>query len=208
MTGFLIWIFRKVFSDMKAIVNSVCRKCGAAFTMDAYSSVDVKAEPELKEKILSGELFTQECPVCGEKNLVKYPLMYHDPVEGLLIVLSDASFSVEALPDGYTGRRVRSVGELIEKIKIFDANLDDIVLEMTKYVTKMEMKKDVDLKFLKLDGADNEIIFTYPENDGMQLLSVGFNVYEDCRGIVRRNPSVRASGLAVVDSAWLKEYVG
>lgn len=193
---------------MKATVNSVCRNCGAAFGMDAYSSIDVKAEPELKERILSGELFTKECPVCGIKNLVKYPLMYHDSEASLLIVLSDASVSVEALPDGYTGRRVRSVGELIEKIKIFDADLDDVVVEMTKYVTKMEMKRDVDLKFLKLEGADNELIFTYPDKDGMQLLSVGFNVYEDCRGIVLRNPSVRASGLAVVDAAWLKEFVG
>lgn len=176
--------------------------------MEAFSSIDVKAAPELKEKVLSGELFTMECPVCGEKNLVKYPLMYHDPDAGLLIVLSDASVSVEALPEGYTGRRVRSVGDLIEKIKIFDAALDDVVVEMTKYVTKLEMKRDVEMKFLKLDGADNEIIFTYPDKEQMQLVSVGFNVYEDCRGIVGRNPSVRASGLALVDSAWLKDYIG
>lgn len=193
---------------MKATVNSVCRKCSAALVMEAFSSIDVKAAPELKEKVLSGELFTMECPVCGEKNLVKYPLMYHDPDAGLLIVLSDASVSVEALPEGYTGRRVRSVGDLIEKIKIFDAALDDVVVEMTKYVTKLEMKRDVEMKFLKLDGADNEIIFTYPDKEQMQLVSVGFNVYEDCRGIVGRNPSVRASGLALVDSAWLKDYIG
>jgi len=176
--------------------------------MDAYSSIDVKSEPELKEKLLSGELFAKECPVCGEKNLVKYPMMYHDSDSSLLIVLSDASVSVEALPEGYTGRRVRSVGELVEKIKIFDADLDDVVVEMTKYVTKMELKKDVEMKFLKLDGADNEIIFTYPEKQEMQLLSVGFNVYEDCRGIVQRNPSIRPSGLAVVDPDWLKNFVG
>ena len=41
----------------------------------------------------------------------------------------------------------------------------------------------------------------------MKVVSVGFNVYEDARGILGRNPSFRPDpGFAVVDAAWLGQY--
>ena len=177
--------------------------------MDAVPSVDVSADPSVKEKVLSGELFTWTCPSCGEVNLVKYPLMYHDPAHRLLLVLLDASISAEAVPDGYCARRVRSVGELIEKIKIADCGLDDMVVEMCKRITSEEMQRPgIELKFLKTEGADNDMIFTYPDKGEMQLVAVGFNVYEDCAGILQRNPRIRASatGLVTVDPAWLAKF--
>ena len=103
---------------MNATVNTSCKKCGARHEMPAYSSIDISADPSLKEKVVSGELFTRTCSSCGTVNLVKYPFMYHDPAQKLLLVLSDAALKAESVPEGYTARRVRSVGELIEKIKI------------------------------------------------------------------------------------------
>ena len=45
----------------------------------------------------------------------------------------------------------------------------------------MEMGKDaLELRFLRLSGSDNEIIFTYPQDGEMKMIAVGFNVYEDC----------------------------
>ncbi|MBR1868908.1 MAG: CpXC domain-containing protein, partial [Bacteroidales bacterium] len=163
---------------MNATVNTSCKKCGARHEMPAYSSIDISADPSLKEKVVSGELFTWTCPSCGTVNLVKYPFMYHDPAQKLLLVLSDAALKAESVPEGYTARRVRSVGELIEKIKISDAGLDDVAVELCKYVTLQEMGKEASLRFLKTEGADNELIFTYPEKGEMQMISVGFNVYE------------------------------
>ena len=42
----------------------------------------------------------------------------------------------------------------------------------------------------------------------MQLIAVGFNVYEDCAGILRRNPHIRESvtGLATIDQTWLGQF--
>ena len=103
---------------------------------------------------------------------------------------------------------MHSVGDLVEKIKVFDAGLDDLVIEMCKFVTAQELKKDIPLKFAGMDGADNEMTFTYPEQGEMQMVAVGFNVYEDCAGILQRNPLIResATGLAVIDQAWLTRF--
>lgn len=190
---------------VSAQIHACCSKCGGRHDVDVPATADVSANPELKEKILSGELFLWQCPVCGTRNLIKYPLVYHDPAERLILVLTDAMLNAEGLQEGYTGRMVRSVGELIEKIKIFDAGLDDVVIEMCKYVMTRETGRTLELKFFRMDGADGELTFTYPDNGQMQMLSLGANVYEDCRAIVARNPAMQeaAQGLVCVDSGWL-----
>ena len=185
-----------------------CSHCGAEHSVSVPQSVNAATSPDLMEKVRSGELFTWSCPHCGTANLLKVPFLYHDPNERVMIVLTDAPMSAEGLPEGYTGRQVRSVGDLVEKIKIFDAGLDDLIIEMCKFVTCQELKKDVALKFAGTDGADGEMTFTYPAAGQMELVAVGFNVYEDCAGILQRNPQIRDSvqGLACIDQAWLSRY--
>jgi len=192
-----------------AQAHACCCKCGGRHIVDAYTSINVSESPEMKEKVMSGEIFIWECPDCGTRNLVKYPILYHDPSENLMLVMTDALLDAKNLPEGYTGRLVRNVGDLIEKIKIFDAGLDDVVIELCKFVTAREFGGNPELKFFRLDGADGEITFSYPDDGEMQMLAVGLNVYEDCRGIASRNPSLKeaAEGLVTVDRRWLEEFM-
>ena len=183
-----------------------CPTCGTAFDVQRHDLVNVKENPELKASVLNGDIFLQECPRCGRRHLVGGPLVYLDSDEGVLVMLSDKPLTL-ADTGGYTARLVSRAGDLVEKVKIFDAGLDDRAIEMCKYVTKQEAgKPGMDLKFLRLDGADNELVFTYPAAGQMELLAVGFNVYEDCRGIIARNPQVddKTKGLVRVDEAWVK----
>ena len=195
-----------------------CPRCGAAFEVEAVAAINTERDPELKERLLNGELFIRECPHCGARTLTKFPLLYHDPSEKLMIWLSDGSADTEARMqaavtgndfEGYTGRIVDTPGALIEKVKIFDAGLDDISLEMAKFVTRQELGKDADLLFFGLDGADNEITLTYPEAGQMQMVRIGFNVYEDCAGILLRNPDIKkaATGLARVGRSFVENFL-
>ena len=115
--------------------------------------------------------------------------------------------------DGYTLRLVREVGDLVEKVNIHAAGLDDVLVEMCKYVTRMELSEkqgnvvEAPLKFYKLDGPDNDLLFSFPQDGEMKVVNVGFHVYEDARGILGRHPSVRPEpGFAQVDAAWLGQY--
>lgn len=195
-----------------------CPNCGKAFEVEAVAAINTERDPELKERLLSGELFLRECPHCGARTLAKFPLLYHDPAERLMIWLSDGSADTEARMqaavtgndfEGYTGRIVDTPGALIEKVKIFDAGLDDISLEMAKFVTRQELGKDADLLFFGLDGADNEITLTYPEAGQMQMVRIGFNVYEDCAGILLRNPDIKkaATGLSRVGRSFVEGFL-
>lgn len=186
-----------------------CIKCGNELTAQIFSYINVGQNPELKQEVISGNLFIKECPHCGNRQLIKYPLVYVDSQLSLLLCLSESPTLHIEETAGFTCRLVSDAGSLIEKIKIFDSGLDDIAIEMCKFVTLQELGKQVDLKFFKTEGSEGDMIFTYPEKGQMQMLSVGLNVYEDCRKILLRNPSIseNAKGLVKIDRDWLSTFL-
>ena len=197
-----------------------CNNCHRQTEISTPQSLNVALDPSLKQRVRDGSLFVWECPCCGYHNLVKYETLYHDPDARLMVWLlpgngvppqavSDAVASLE----GYTFRLVREPGDLVEKVNIHDALLDDVVVEMCKWVTRRELggknpaALDAPLYFLRTEGADNDLVFALPLDGQMQVLNVGFNVYEDARGIVTRNPAVRpAPGFAEVNADWLEQF--
>ncbi len=214
---------------MSEKVTAVCAACGEKHGIDVWNRINVGENPELKSKVKDGSLFIWECPHCGKANLVQGQTLYHDPSDHLMIWLMpdgaipeaqekalEAQFDkISQTLDGYSLRRVTDVGTLIEKVNIFDAGLDDCVIEMCKYITKMEMTEkgegkaimDVPFKFYRTDGPDNDIELSYPLDGRMHGVRIGFNVYEDCAGIIRRNPSVRPSpGFSRIDPVWVARF--
>lgn len=197
-----------------------CSHCHKSTEVELRQSINVGQDPDLKARVKDGSLFVWECPYCGHRNLALYQTLYHDPDAHLMVWLlpgdemppKAVEEAVKEL-DGYTLRRVREVGDLIEKVNIRDANLDDTVLEMCKWVTRQEMSAknpevaQASLRFLRLEGADHDLVLALPLNGQMQLVNVGFNVYEDARGILARNPSVRpAEGFAEVNQDWVEQF--
>ena len=205
-----------------------CSKCGQQQTVTVYKSINISENPELKDKVRDGSLFLWECPHCGQVNLARYETLYHDPAAKLMVWLIPAGEISETQMQaitmhtkamgGYTLRRVNDMGSLMEKVLVNDAGLDDVVLEMCKYVTKMEMiqksvsaeQKDEflasDFHFYRCEGEDQECIITFMYAlDGQMLgVNIGWNVYQDCAGILERNPDVRPEdGFAKIDAEWL-----
>lgn len=206
-----------------------CTSCGREFEAPTYPLINVATDPSLKDKVRDGSLFVAECPYCGAHNLVRSQTIYHDPDGKLMVWLLpegalpesqekalEAALTADS-PEGYTLRRVGDVGSLIEKVNIHEAGLEDTVIEMCKYLTRLELsEKDKEnsaaimaapMKFYRFEGADSAIIFSYPLSGKMQGASVGFNVYEDCRAILARNPSVTIPpGFARIDTPWLERF--
>ncbi len=202
------------------MVPASCSKCQRTTEIEVRQSINVALDPQLKARVKDGSLFLWECPCCGQRNLARYQTLYHDPEAKLMVWLlpGDAQppqaveDAVKELED-YTLRRVRDVGELVEKVNLHDAGLEDTVLEMCKWVTRRELAAKnpaaatASLKFLRMEGADNELVMAFPLNGQMQVVNVGFNVYEDARGILLRNPAIRpAAGFAEVDAAWIEKF--
>ena len=215
---------------MLIAIKSACSSCGRLFEKEVPQSVNVSEEPSLKEAVLDGSLFTWECPHCGAVNMIRPELLYHDPDAKIMIwlvgdevrssraeELLEAIGEEEALSD-YSLRRVSEPGALIEKVKIADLGLDDVAVELCKYVTAMELssgEKDgklsdalsaAQLRLRSMDGADGRLTFVFPLEGAMHSVSVGFNVYEDCHAILARNPGMRPAGVfPKVDGEWVRK---
>ena len=205
-----------------------CSKCGQQNTVTIYRSINTSENPELKAKVKDGSLFLWECPHCKQVNLAKYETLYHDPAAKLMVWLIPSGEISETQMQaitmhtkamgGYTLRRVNDMGSLMEKVLIAEAGLDDVVLEMCKYVTKLEMiQKSVGAEqkdefmastfhFYKSEGEGDERILTFMYGmDGQMLgVNIGWNVYQDCAAILERNPQIKpAEGFAKIDAEWL-----
>ena len=218
-----------------SIINQAlapCSKCGQQNTVTVYRSINISENPELKDKVRDGSLFLWECPHCGQVNLAKYETLYHDPAARLMVWLIPSGEISESQMQaitmhtkamgGYTLRRVNDMGSLMEKVLINDAGLDDVVLEMCKYITKLEMtqtsigaeQKDEFMAstfhFYKSEGEDDARILTFMYGLGGQMhgVNIGWNVYQDCAGILERNPQIKpADGFARIDADWLSSVM-
>ena len=218
-----------------SIINEAlapCNKCGQQHKVTVYRSINTADNPELKAKVKDGSLFLWECPHCGQVNLAKYETLYHDPALKMMFWLIPAGEISETqmkaitmhtkAMGGYTLRRVNDMGSLMEKVLIADAGLDDVVLEMCKYVTKLEMlQKSVNAEqkeefmasvfhFYRSEGEGDERILTFMYGLDRQMLGVniGWNVYQDCAGILERNPQIRPEdGFTKVDADWLNSMM-
>ena len=196
-----------------------CPWCHGVHGAEITTTVNTLASPDMKEKVRDGSLFVTTCPYCGRTHLLDAPFLYHDPQMKLMLwkpssgeaegkglgKLDEDSASVLR---GYCLRKTGSYGELIEKINIFEAGLDDHAVELSKWVCRREMEKDVrNLRFMRLEGADNEMLFSFALEGKMMTAKAGFNVYEDCRAILARNPSAASEeGFQAVDETWVGKY--
>lgn len=129
-----------------------CPKCNKIKKVKIWDSINIDLDPEEKENIISGKLFNFVCDECGFTTRVQYPCLYHDMDKNLMIycipdfsgdtkILDEMlnklkSDSLENSMKNYQFRVVKDTNKLAEKIKIFDEELDDRVIEIIKIINR------------------------------------------------------------------------
>ena len=162
-----------------------CPKCRKQVPFILHSSINVGIDPQDKEKVLDLSIFQYHCPHCGASDLVCYPVLYHDPEQGVWIQVfwreEDFGQPVEKeLRDfieimgqtHYRRREVFGYWELVEKIRIFDAGLDDFAIALMKTMRKIQ-QPEIQLFFDKKEN--NQFTFRQCRNGEMLPESVSFD---------------------------------
>jgi len=201
--------------SLKTQAVATCQKCGGKHNVAIFKSINTSVDPDLKASVLDGSLFLWECPACGAQNLMSYECLYHDPEQKFMIWMlpggmpegpeKDAIINQMKAMGEYKLRCVRNAGELMEKILVFDAGLDDRCIEMVKYVASREEGMDgvSNLHFYRMQ--DDVMVFSGVKGGQMQGFGFGLNVYQDCEGIIARNPDISSdSGFEKIDSEWIE----
>lgn len=115
-----------------------CSKCNSDWMIQCETIVHAQSERMLKDKILEGGFFTRKCSECGELITMYYPFLYCDMKQKYLIALSKLDSKwVQKMNelDEYKDFKKRVVLDEIhlqEKIRIFDAGLEDETIELIK----------------------------------------------------------------------------
>ena len=63
-----------------------CPACKQPFAAEVHHIIDVKENPNLRWKLLGGQLNAAACPHCGVAGILGMPFAYHDPDKELLLI--------------------------------------------------------------------------------------------------------------------------
>lgn len=132
-----------------------CSACGHAFPVELVSVVQMTRMPEARQQILDGTFQAFSCPSCGQATAIESSLVYTDLARGQYVAVeSAAGLSWQAaemrhqavfdecfvnapsiareLGRGVRKRVVFGFRALREKLVLWDAELDDYVIEAVK----------------------------------------------------------------------------
>lgn len=214
-----------------------CPKCGKEHPFTIWGSVNTEDDPEMRYKVRSGEAFRFDCPECKTGVNVNYDILYHQPEDKLMVhycttqegfdealkimsgELAGEDTASKALNDlmaagteNYVKRLVPSQNQLREKLTIFDAGLDDRVIEFTKAIVISNLQNGKEVPYdeiLFLIGTDGSYAFELVNQEG-SLGVVPFEkaLYDDCAMKFGATiPALRDDPSVVVDLAWVLQKV-
>ncbi|NLJ93931.1 MAG: hypothetical protein GX326_00330 [Clostridiaceae bacterium] len=175
-----------------------CPICEKEVETNIVSNINVTLNPELKDKLFSGELFLHECTNCQSKIQLNYSFLYHDLknkflisygteakyvqelIDNLQFELSEEDFDLDQLLKIYQVRVVRDMNDLFEKIYLFEAGLDDRVIEFCKLLIldnareeeKLQAEEIIDIRYMPKDIME--------EKGNIKDDVIGMNIY--CEG--------------------------
>lgn len=185
----------------KENIDVTCPHCGSPGKHEHYGTANVTLNPELKQRVLDGSLFTFTCDNCGQSTFVQGSCLYHDidnrllvhfspgasdasGLKGILDSLSGSGLRLSFQDDGYEVRDVPDLASLKEKISIADDGLDDRLVEIIKVLTEVLVSQEADpvdyddVRYLGIDADGIEIGFL---RDGQieAGATMPMSIYED-----------------------------
>lgn len=211
--------------SMPIELRIACPDCGAEQRFVVWESLNVTLDPDRKQELLNGELTQLVCAQCGWSGEVVYPMLYHDMAKRLMILLAPPGDEppIEALPlveliRDYDLRVVTTRNELVEKILIFDAGLDDRVVEGFKLVIQRSMLEGERpfaglLWFVEVacsESGEEVIRFELQKADSAHLLEIPLDSFHRVGDSIAARLPAAETGTGQwlkVDAAYAQRYV-
>ena len=191
----------------------VCPQCNQGDTLRLWEEINSKEDVTAKSRLLDGSLFEYRCKKCGYATGVAYNCIYKDDEKHFMVyfaadgdeegmktamdkVEEDANkMSVAGIKYNVKRRIVNDPNSMREKVIIFEAGLDDRIIELMKlfYVSAVrENRPEVEIVgcfFCVVDGKWRLEMLT--ADDGAFALEVQKDVYgafeEEYKELLREN---------------------
>ena len=173
-----------------------CPKCQHDQTVELYESINVQASPDLKKLLMANQLNAVTCEQCALTFRVDKPLLYHDPkrrfmiyqipIQGNAVEAGEREFTESlgrlssVIPKDIQAPDVSLVfsrTEMVERIFLRDAGLNERIIEYIKYMiyTRNSGKINPIRKALLFDAEDSTpeaLCFVVQDVESKKLESV------------------------------------
>lgn len=157
--------------------------CGNAVEFTTEALYDVTKDPDLKDSILSGSFLNETCPVCGNVIKPELPiLLRYDKGRTIQLIpeMERNSFFLGNVEVHSGSTVVIGYDELVEKIKILDSGLKEIVIEALKlsYLQKVNDWDSVKIQFNDFDQDYITFHIFGVEDDKVGISKIPLSIYE------------------------------
>ncbi len=213
--------------NKKVIKAVVCPMCGELSKAEIYTSVNSTVHPQLREKVLAGELFGWKCPSCGYNARLTYPILYNDMKNRFMVYMIPKidrfQLCDKELEEKYsnvrniTKRLVPDFNSFKEKIFILESGLDDMAVELTKVAIGQTVSKKlggaevVDGHLSMYDRESNTMGFTYftGEERKPYVQTARLEIYGKSKDIVDRIAikDRKLKGFIKIDREWAENVL-
>jgi hypothetical protein len=177
-----------------------CKKCGKVHNLDCYPIINLQnIDKNFIEKLFTLELFKVKCD-CGFETIVQYNTVIVDMFKKYIIYLfvaEDKNIFYENIKPGLIKlfseneeyknifnslnhtRLVCSVNDLLEKLLIFDYDLNDEIIECIK-LTLLKDQRFIDKKYSKIYfekiDKSNLIFSALSEDENIPPQNIGLDI--------------------------------
>ncbi len=205
---------------LQQIIKKInCPNCSEENEVILWEKVNVDMNPDLKEKLFTEEINNLVCKKCGFVSRIDIPLYYNDtkrkffiylipdfPIdkkeEGkLLSNLREKTLNI--LDSGYNNRKriVFEYYNLLEKVLIFDAQLDDRVVEGCKILARTQLKLlEGRAAFDKIEN--DELVFNFFEKEDLEAtknFSVPKAMYNEIKELISEKDIDNGDEFRIID---------
>lgn len=168
---------------MKSIlVEILCKKCLYHTHIKSHTLMLPELEPNLRTKILDGQMFSYTCPRCQQIIQYIHPFLYHDKQHQFLIFMSKEEKDMEELQSQFpltTIRLVREPAQLIEKIRIFEDHLDDRIIELLKFILLKKYPNVASIRYHDYDKKSQSIWLDFIDaEDQIDRKGIDYKFYQ------------------------------
>lgn len=211
----------------------VCPSCGTADPVEVWERIEATCNPERAGQLASGQIFVHTCSKCQAQVPMDYPLFYIDRDRHVAAFYPAGQGDLEELKRAFTqlvvkfrGVELSSLGkgefevrvapqryELVEKACVWNAGLNDKVVEVLKASLLEELKSRhpergfVDAQFCGLtQGADGGkavefLLFDAQDTPGTGI-RVPYAAYRTLANDVEVRTQFDKHRTPVVDATW------
>jgi hypothetical protein len=196
-----------------------CPHCNEENEVILWEKVNVDMNPDLKEKLFAETINNMKCKSCNYVSRIDIPLYYNDAKRKFFIYLVPdfpidkkeednlltnlKAETLNILDSGYDNRK-RAVFEyynLLEKILIYDADLDDRVIEGCKILARTQLKlMEGRAAFAGIEG--DQITFNFFEKEDKEakkLFSVPKAMYDEVAKIIKDKDKDNGDDFKIID---------